>query len=278
MRRIIIALLALNVGYFLWHLWSSSGQVGEAAEISSGAPAQPQWRGLRPLRLADELDSAKTTDSIEASSPRLGAEPQKSKASNLPNLRKDQYSKSAPAVDTVRGSYLRLVQVAEAGCVELGPFANETQARNLVDGLVNNELSAKYEARNEIGRTVFWVYLPPAETRTQAIQTLGDLRGRGIDSFLIEQVGDIRNGISLGVFNERESAFRHQAFVHRRWGLKAEVFVDPKPESRFYVIVSGPFASGEVVRIASTLEDITGGSRSWSARHCAAIATTVGIN
>ena len=57
------------------------------------------------------------------------------------------------------------------------------------------------------GSIEHWVHIPPLANRQQSLQLLRELQGRGIDSYIITQ-GDLAEGISLGLFKNKESAGR----------------------------------------------------------------------
>lgn len=287
MRWILLGLVTVNLGYFAWNQWRPGGAALDPRQGQQGSIRSESRTDLVPLRLVNETavgQAERFSDDLglaeNAAAPRNVAVSEQSLLAADDGPREGIQTSGGVSSDNPTdepGSYLQLVQASKSGCVRLGPFVDVALATRLLDGLRENELSAGHEALTEVGRTVFWVHLPPAENRQEAVQNLRDLQNRGVDSFLIERVEAIRNGISLGVFNERGSAVRHQEYLRRR-GLEASIFADPKPAENHYVTVTGPFASGEVVRIASTLENTMAGDRSWRARRCAAIASANAID
>lgn len=99
------------------------------------------------------------------------------------------------------------VEQALAGdkCLLFGDFAQASMA----DAVVQRLLSRGYDARREsieVGVGVdYWVYLPPMPSNQAAIRLLRELQSRNIDSYVIT-VGDLENGISLGIFSRMASA------------------------------------------------------------------------
>lgn len=274
MRWTIAALLLANLSYCLWHQFEDDEPkvIPQRATLDHVKWARKE--GLRPLLLIEELGPREPA-SGEKHSPdgAEGVDPVKTTAAEVTaGMELDK----ASADGRQTGSYLELVRAADSGCVLLGPFSSEEQSAKLVASLVDLDLAASAESRPEVMRRIFWVHLPPLETREQAVKTVHELRQRGIDSFLIEQIDAIRNGISLGVFNERESAERHRNNLRRK-GLEPEIYVDSRSETRHYVKVNGPFKGGEVVRIAASLEETMVEEHSWAARRCQPIASALRI-
>lgn len=97
-----------------------------------------------------------------------------------------------------------------AYCAELGPFASDGQA---TDFIVENAGSVALRAvqRSADGAVAYRVYMASRDSASEADALLAELRAAiasnqlGIDSFLIAS-GDLANGISLGVFGERDNA------------------------------------------------------------------------
>ncbi|WP_369855626.1 hypothetical protein [Candidatus Thalassolituus haligoni] len=92
-------------------------------------------------------------------------------------------------------------------CFVLGPYQDELDARHA---------RARAEALGMAGRTTktelpggepreFWVHVPPRASRDAAIRVLKELQRRGIDSYIITK-GELSEGVSLGLFRQRESA------------------------------------------------------------------------
>ena len=52
------------------------------------------------------------------------------------------------------------------------------------------------------------VYLPPLESRQSAARKVRELRGKGIRDVAVIMSGSLRNGVSLGVYENRSNADR----------------------------------------------------------------------
>ena len=92
-------------------------------------------------------------------------------------------------------------------CVALGYFDKKTDASRLVEKL---KVAADVVARiNSVNQSVrrYLVYIPPFSRRVDAEKKRSELRKRGIRSALY-YAGELRNGLSLGLFGSRENADR----------------------------------------------------------------------
>jgi len=90
-------------------------------------------------------------------------------------------------------------------CLEWGPLADADRARALADlePLALGKLLT--QKRSEI-TTSFWVFLPPAPSRSEADRRVADLRTRGVGDVAVIDAGSQRNAISLGLFQTEDAA------------------------------------------------------------------------
>lgn len=93
-------------------------------------------------------------------------------------------------------------------CYALGPYpervkAQGAQNRSLELGFTG--LVAQHQVPTE-KNVEFWVHIPPLADRAEALKLLRKLQSERIDSYIITQ-GDLANGISLGLFRKRDSAY-----------------------------------------------------------------------
>lgn len=97
--------------------------------------------------------------------------------------------------------------ITEERCYSVGPFKDEDDAKFL--GIRAEALGFDSEMRSLAtgGSIEHWVHIPPLINRQQSLQLLRELQGRGVDSYIITQ-GELAEGISLGLFRNKESAER----------------------------------------------------------------------
>ena len=92
-----------------------------------------------------------------------------------------------------------------SACVYLGSFPVEDRARQLVQRLLSLDVQASVQTVDAAAGTDYWVYLPPLASRQASLWQLRELQARKIDSYIITE-GDLTDGISLGIFQRKDSA------------------------------------------------------------------------
>ena len=69
----------------------------------------------------------------------------------------------------------------------------------------------------------YWVYLPPLKTRAEVDRRVATLKARGVsDFYVVQEAGQWRNAISLGLFRSEETA-RNRAAKLRESGVQGVV-------------------------------------------------------
>lgn len=92
-------------------------------------------------------------------------------------------------------------------CWAVGPYPVELDAKHLYARMLAMDIPAKVESQSVVIKEEFWVYLEPMANRKQAMRKLKELQKRKVDSFVITE-GELENGISLGLFGQKESVDR----------------------------------------------------------------------
>ena len=95
---------------------------------------------------------------------------------------------------------------AAVACLEWGLLAGAEVARAdaAVAGL---ELPAASVRRAVADSGGYWVYLPPAKTKAEVDRRVATLKSRGVQEFyVVQESGQWRNAISLGIFKSEDSA------------------------------------------------------------------------
>lgn len=92
-----------------------------------------------------------------------------------------------------------------ASCLFLGVLEQEATARLLLQRLLSLDINARLMRVQESAGEDYWVYLQPLGSRDAALRLLRELQSRNIDSYIIT-VGELANGISLGIFSQRATA------------------------------------------------------------------------
>lgn len=97
------------------------------------------------------------------------------------------------------------VAEAERSCLFLGGFDEESVALAIEQRLLSLDIDSQVKNVDEAAGVDYWVYLPPLVSRQASLRQLRELQSQNIDSYIIT-VGDLANGISLGIFSRRDSA------------------------------------------------------------------------
>lgn len=92
-----------------------------------------------------------------------------------------------------------------AKCYRIGPFDNKTAAESHQLKIGFNDGLVRIDEQPESIDTTYWVYIPPAYTKEEALTTLRSLQVSGVDSFVVLK-GQFMHAVSLGLFKRPESA------------------------------------------------------------------------
>jgi len=98
-----------------------------------------------------------------------------------------------------------LPDVVSDSCIFLGGFDDEAVALAVRQRLLSLDIEAVVAPMDEAAGVDYWVYLPPLVSRQASLRQLHELQSRNVDSYIIT-VGDLSNGISLGIFSRQDSA------------------------------------------------------------------------
>ena len=97
-----------------------------------------------------------------------------------------------------------------AACLEWGLFAGPAVAK-AEGALAGLGLPAGRVERSVADAGGYWVYMPPQKAKADVDRKLGELKALGVtEFFVVQEAGQWRNAISLGIFRTEEAA---QAFL-----------------------------------------------------------------
>jgi len=126
-------------------------------------------------------------------------------------------------------------------CALIGPFTNLAQADILVERLAALDVNAGLHDVPIPTQKAYWVYLTPMEHKKAAFKKLSELQSQGIDSYVIPK-GELQNGISLGLFNDRELANAHKTSLNER-GYPAEIKEEIRTVVQSWVVADAKSAN-----------------------------------
>lgn len=90
-------------------------------------------------------------------------------------------------------------------CPEIGPFDDKPSALLFATELQIAGIVTRLKSKNAVNDLKYWVYLPIDGDKKAAMFKLNELREKQIESYLITK-GELKGQVSLGVFNNLESA------------------------------------------------------------------------
>ncbi len=131
-------------------------------------------------------------------------------------------------------------KTAARQCQRIGPFASAAAATTTRQalaklGTVNSEqISGEVPAGH-------WVLVPPQASRAAALAVADRLKKKGITDLWVISKGAEKNGISLGVFSQRENADRF-ARRARAKGFDVEIRIKTKPGKQTWLNYTGKTA------------------------------------
>jgi hypothetical protein len=100
----------------------------------------------------------------------------------------------------------RSVAAPPAACLEWGNFAGPAVAK-AESALTRVGLPASQFERSVADSGGYWVHLPPQKTKVEVDRKVAELKSLGItDFFVVQDAGQWRNAISLGIFRSEEAA------------------------------------------------------------------------
>ncbi|MBQ4854762.1 SPOR domain-containing protein [Rhodanobacter sp. B2A1Ga4] len=91
-------------------------------------------------------------------------------------------------------------------CLALGPFATPQDLRNARQALSAQATRMRSRQEQTSQTSGWWVYLPAAGNRAQALAVARQLAARDINDYFVVSSGDQPNTISLGLFKDPANA------------------------------------------------------------------------
>jgi len=207
MRFFLLGLLILNTGVFAWQLLKED-------QPRQRVPAAD--RGVEKLILAREfedqkaqaarreqlaLEAIKKQEEAALLKANKEAEQEKLKAQQVA----EQKRKQALIAKSRRDTEIQASNNEGSVCYKIGQFKERKEANVALTGLdaldYNAKLVADYSEKSK-----FLVYLPGYSSLQDAQKATTDLKSKGINDFQILAVYGKKNGISLGVFSQYDTA------------------------------------------------------------------------
>lgn len=170
LRLLFVLLTALNIAVGAWLLLGQPYPRG-------GIPSDP---GVAELRLLSESPS-----------------PEASSAAPAPAIASDPVTTPVAVMRSPGPSY---------SCLALGPFATPQDLRSARQALSAQATRMRSRQEQASQTSGWWVYLPAAASRAQALAQARRLDQRHIGDYFVVSSGDQSNTISLGLFKDPANA------------------------------------------------------------------------
>ena len=121
-------------------------------------------------------------------------------------------------------------------CGILGPFAEPITVRQVLGQLKRAKVDGKIYSEQIKINPIYWVYLRPATSRSEALGTLRKLHGQRIDAFIVSDGSD-SNAISLGFFSAKASA---EAIQRQRieQGYDAQIVLKNRQRDQYWIVTA----------------------------------------
>ena len=129
--------------------------------------------------------------------------------------------------------------VIENACGVIGPIETEEQLQRIMSGLVEQQVTASQRTESTLETVGFWVIIAPYESQREAIDAVQTLRQQGVTDLRRFYRGELKNGISLGMYRrERNAETRRQQILDK--GFPAELLARRKRVTRYFIDYRGP--------------------------------------
>lgn len=215
MKWIFIFLLLVNVVYLGWELErqaaidrnrpvavnslpKSSRELELITEKDAGkqvlkAPVAPVLNSTAETGASATPAPAQGTASAPATSPETAAE---ANSKTTPDLVAAMPDIDTTGIEAGPGKYY---------CFTFGPLAEEIMAVGLRDWFKSRRAATAMRHEDQKGRQLLWIYLAPPDNRTEAMDTIRNLKDQGISDYRLIERGNLENAISLGLFSSQAS-------------------------------------------------------------------------
>lgn len=137
------------------------------------------------------------------------------------------------------------VAAADPGaCFTIGPFGDPANAEAAGARLAEAGLESHLRSTSEQVVTGYRVMLPPYPSTEEALAAARDLARRGIeDYYVVVSESEIRNAVSLGLFEKKVLAERHAARIEEQ-GFEPEIRTRTRQRTRYWQDFRDPAGRG----------------------------------
>ena len=126
------------------------------------------------------------------------------------------------AVPATQESYGVEVASPAESCGVFGPVEDEALSQAIANILENKDMEVSIRIDTEERVQGYWVMIPPLNTRREAVEVVRRLEAEGVTDVMRFFKGEMRNAISLGMYNRRRNAENRRRSIASK-GFAAEV-------------------------------------------------------
>lgn len=132
---------------------------------------------------------------------------------DVPSLVLLSETERKPVADAAELAEAPMPLSPDAVCLSIGPFATPAQLRLAMDLMLPRVERIQFREVPAVALRGYRVYLPPAASRAEALQTARALSAKGISDYYVVTAGDDENTVSLGIFRELDNATQRREAV-----------------------------------------------------------------
>ena len=103
-----------------------------------------------------------------------------------------------------------------SSCYSLGPFTRRENYDAAREQMLKHGINIFGRVSSDSVRSGYWVMLPASLSRNQALVEIQKLKEKGIEDYFLIDTGEMKNGVSLGVFSKPRLAKRRQEAVKQQ--------------------------------------------------------------
>lgn len=206
-------------------------RVDESARVAEVAPPpQPEPAATSPDMGQDEEATTTTAAPVDVQMPPTPPETPTAGA---------ETGRPPAVVDGIPPAAAPAAEPAVARqCGVIGPFREEDAARQLIGRLVERQIEATLRSQQEEVITGYWVIIRPYATQREAVDAVRALREQGVEDLSRFYRGELKNGISLGVYRRERNAEQRRRQIEAK-GFPAELLARRRMQPRFYIDYQG---------------------------------------
>lgn len=142
-----------------------------------------------------------------------------------------------------RGSVVGNGARYDGKCWLLGPIVEKVQADSMLAVLLDKGLPVSLVDAPKMRAPAYQLFLGPYKGYVQAKRKLVELQSKSIDSYVIAG-GGLKNAISLGVFDNVDSAKRQRKYLDKK-GYQVQQREVPRQTNMYWLALETPLKSAQ---------------------------------